>query len=570
MKRKILIALLALVIVLVSVPAAAGLFVDIPYSTIFGLATSAKPQHSAGFYPYDTYAYVAVDAKPTFGNIGELLKLREGFSDAAVLADFFGDLFEGTGTDAGIELKDVSPWIDFRHSAGVTDAGEIAIIGVRNRDRAAEFVPVLIEKGLDASEADFSFSSDGGFDTWIATGDSELPSLALTDDWLVIASGERGLREVLAHMSGAAETSLLDHPRFIAASEVMVDGHFVSAYFNAGDPGARGIDLVDGFSGLFGEAEWVAASAAWIDDGIILEVVMPAGPDYGFDFPALVDPGGLVPLGTLALTAASFDPDLDKWRSALSDYSLADDVGLDREDLDTLLGDGFFGVEVDAELQGGEDPSLADLLDYSLLSISEILEVDLENDVLGNLSGNAVVGVLDYEFNRSGSMFGAPPDELFVLLSHHPAGGDALAGTVDGFLDTMGFRPRSTDVGGDEDATTFRLRDYRPTYVLHHGYLATGLTSGAVEEAVAVQNGDLPSIDSDVNFGRAVEALPEGGNIFAYVGLRDAFARMSAASEGTDAKAYELFADNLASMAAVYGSKDGHSRATVALMLFPE
>ncbi len=570
MKRKILIALLALVTVLVAVPAVAALFVDIPFGTIFGLATPAQPEHSAHLYPYDTHAYVAIDAKPTFGNIGELLKLRGGFSDVEVLREFFDGLSEGTATDTGIELEDLSPWIGFRHSAGITDADAIAFIGVRNRERALKFVPVLIEKGLEARVSDFTLGYDNEVDTWIPPADSELPSLALTDDWLIISVGEAGLRDVLSRMSGAAETSLVDNPHFIAASEAMADGHFASAYLDVGDPFVRSIELIDGISAVFGDADWVAASAAWIDDGIVLEAVMPAGPDYGFDVPGLANPGGMVPAGTLAFAAASFDPDLDKWRSALADYSLADDIGMEREDVELLLGDGFFGVEVEAELQGGDNPSLADLLDYSLLSISEVLDVDLESDVLGNLSGNAIVGVRDYDFNQAGSMFGATPDDAFVLLSHVPGGGDALVGTLDGFLGTMGFRPRSIDVGAVGNATTFRLRDFRPTYLLNDGYLAIGSTTGAVEQVVAAQNGDVPSIGADENYRRAVEALSGGGSVLVYVGLDDVFKRMAEATEGVDAEAYGLFADNLASLAAVYGSRDGLTRATVVLTLFPE
>ena len=570
MKRKILIALLAVVAVLVAVPAVAALFVDVPFGMIFGLATPARPDHSAHLYPYDTHAYVAIDAKPTFGNIDELLKLQSGFSDVEVLRDFFDGMFGGSETGMGIELEDVIPWIGFRHSAGITDVDAIAIVGVRNHDRAAEFIPVLVEKGLDANVSDFIAGSSGGADTWVPAVDSELPSLALTGDWLIISIEGAGLRDVLSRMSGAAETSLLDNPNFIAASEAMVDGHFVSAYLDVGNPDGRSIELIDAYSSLFREAGWVAASAAWIDDGIVVEVVMPAGPDYGFDVPDLADPGGLVPAGTLAFATASFDPDLDKWRAALDDYSLADNVGMEREDFEMLLGDGFFGVEVDAELGGGDNPSLADLLDYSLLSISEILDVDLESDVLGNLSGNAVAGVPDYEFNQAGSMFGATPDEVFVLLSHLPGGGDALLGALDGFLDTMGFRPRSTHVGGDEDATTFRLRDFRPTYLLNDGYLVIGSTTGPVEQVVGVQNGDLPGIGTDEEYRRAVEALPEDGSVLVYVGLKDVFARMAEASEGVDAAAYGVFSDNLASVAAVYGSRAGHTRATVVLTLFPE
>ena len=195
-------------------PAVAALFVDIPFRTIFGLATSAQSDHSASFYPENTHAYVSIDAKPTFGNIGELMKLREGFSDADLLKDFFDDLLGGTSADSGIELEQVSPWIGFRHSAGVTDAGVIGIIGVRDRDRAAEFIPVLIERGLDADVSDFTFNSDYGVDTWVPIGDSDRPALALTNDWLVISAGEQGLLDALSRMSGGGGTLAARQPAF--------------------------------------------------------------------------------------------------------------------------------------------------------------------------------------------------------------------------------------------------------------------------------------------------------------------------------------------------------------------
>ena len=69
----------------------------------------------------------------------------------------------------------------------------------------------------------------------------------------------------------------------------MADGHFVSAYLNVEDPAVNPIELMDGISVLFGEASWVAGSAKWINDGIVVELVMPTGRDHGFDVPALVD-----------------------------------------------------------------------------------------------------------------------------------------------------------------------------------------------------------------------------------------------------------------------------------------
>jgi energy-converting hydrogenase A subunit M len=55
-----------------------------------------------------------------------------------------------------------------------------------------------------------------------------------------------------------------------------------------------------------------------------------------------------------------------------------------------------------------------------------------------------------------------------------------------------------------------------------------------------------------------------------YVGLDDVFARMAAAAEGDDAEVYELFADNLGSVASVYGSRGDYTRVTTVVTLFPE
>ena len=143
-------------------------------------------------------------------------------------------------------------------------------------------------------------------------------------------------------------------------------------------------------------------------------------------------------------------------------------------------------------------------------------------------------------------------------------------GTFDGFLESMRFHPDSIDMGADGNARTFRLLDYRPTYVLHDEYVLIGSTSGAVKQVVEVQNGELPSIDSDEEYRRAVEALPEGGSMLVYVGLDDVFAQMSSSAEGAAAEVYGLLAANLGSVASVYGSRGDYTRMTTVVTLFPE
>ena len=106
--------------------------------------------------------------------------------------------------------------------------------------------------------------------------------------------------------------------------------------------------------------------------------------------------------------------------------------------------------------------------------------------------------------------------------------------------------------------------------VLHDEYLLIGSTYGAVEQVVEVQNGELPSIDSDVEYRRAVEALPEGGSMLAYVGLDDVFAQMSSSADDAAAEVYGLLAANLGSIASAYGSQGDYTRITTVVTLFPE
>ncbi len=573
MKRKILTVLLAVVFVLTIVTA---VFADIPVRLIVQLFTPIQPDHSARYYPENSFAYVSFDAKPTVGNVGELMKLRDGFGESDVFKNFIDELFSGYSVDSEIEIEQLTPWIGFNHSAGITNNGALAMIGVRDRDRAAEFMPVLIEEGLNADVSDFTFSSDDGVDTWVHTERRDRSALGLTDDWLVFTTDERALFDVLERMSGGGVRSLVDNPDFAEASAALDESRFGSAYLNVkysvddvGDAVEGAVEWAGAIANIFGEGSWAAASAVWIDDGMVLELVMPAGRDHGFDVPDLVDPGELVPLGTVGFVAASFDPDLDKWRAALGEQDLADVLGpfgMEPEGVESLLEGYFYGFD----FEGGDDSTLADLLDYGLLVVSELTRVGLETDVFHNLSGNAVVGVTNVEFTQTKSVFGPARIEVFALLSHTADGGEGLAAAIDGFAGLLGFRADLKDVGAEADAKAFQFLDYTPAYVLHNGYLVIGSTSSAVEQAVQAQNGDLPGIDSDEEYRSAVEALPESRSLLIYAGLDDIFDQLASGAEGDDVEVYELLAANLGSVASATGGQSGYTRMTIVVTLFPE
>ena len=70
--------------------------------------------------------------------------------------------------------------------------------------------------------------------------------------------------------------------------------------------------------------DWVAGSAAWVERGIMMEVVTPTVSTFGLATVELQDPARLLPVDTLGFMAGAFDPDVDHWRTALREHVLLD------------------------------------------------------------------------------------------------------------------------------------------------------------------------------------------------------------------------------------------------------
>ena len=247
--------------------------------------------------------------------------------------------------------------------------------------------------------------------------------------------------------------------------------------------------------------DWIAASAGWIEDGVVLDVVAPlsegvalvVGPTQHLSAPAR-----LMPVDTVAMLAFSFDPNLENWRAVLEEYDfselLEDMEYMDEFDLSDFPSDAPF------------DPSnlnMAHMLDLGLMGFDIITGVDLERDFFAYLEGEMILGVTEFDYD---SVFEDPEQnavDAAALLAYTKDREPDLAETMEELLDWLSLLGNldidEADVGAQNDANVVELRDvdYSPGYVLHEGYLTISTTEEMLERIVQLQNGGADSLAED-------------------------------------------------------------------------
>ena len=311
--------------------------IPIPGPILALLVGAKEPEYSARFYPPDTIAYTWITLAPGSGQLDDMqdiwVRINE-FRDFRRFVDELQDDFEDeTGIDFETEL---APWIGPDASAAFIDYDArreeviaAATISVRDADAARNFLDQWLDYMEDTEGADFDTDSYKNFRLWVDEGGYQV--YGLSKDLLVFATTESGFREVADAILGDADRSLADTEKFQAARAALPQRRFASAFLDYQEALNLAEDLaIDefGFTGVGQfdkqEPEWIAASAAWHDRAIAIETVMPIGIEQPLAFTNLSDPSDRLQYDTLAFVAQTFDPDVDHWRQAMSDYRITD------------------------------------------------------------------------------------------------------------------------------------------------------------------------------------------------------------------------------------------------------
>ncbi len=557
---------------------------------ILALVSGAKPpEHSAQYYPDDTAVYGWLTLAPGGGQFDHMQDMFELLNEYRVFEDWWEELQADFEDETGIDFEDdVQPWIgpdasvgliDYDDSSGIFEA--VLTIGVRDHGAAEDFMDDWLDY-LERSEgADFDDDSYEDFDIWVDEDDEM--AFALSSDLLVFATTEDTLEEAIDNISGGSGGTLADDDDFQAARATLPSQRFASFYIHAD----RASDLAESTPGMlpFQESvfdltpDWVAISAGWFERGLVMEVTMPTVSDVELVTGDLSDPGNLLPDDTLGFVAASFDPDLDRWRDELEQYDLTSvfpDTNLiyDFNYELSSIASYQLGLNSPPELSPGDD--MSDMLDLMLWYAEELTGTDFEGEFIDYLAGEVVLAVGDFDF----AAFEDNPEEeavnVVALFSYQNDGEEDLRDTMEDLVDVVEdnafIQSDEVDVGADEDAVVFEVpgTGYEPGYVMHDGYLTFGTTEDALENVVEQQNNGGNGLSSMPEYQRALSNLPGNRDLLAYFDLQTIMRGSSDAGWLPSGDASELLEDALGAIAVSGSLESDYTRASMALTLFPE
>ena len=525
-----------------------------------------------------------------------MLDVWERFNEIKGFRDALDEPLEIFEDETGIDFEDdVATWIGPDVSAAVIDldlndesVDAAATIGVRDSDAAADFLDEWLDYMEDEEGADFDRDSYGDFDVWEDEHHDQI--YALSGDLLVLATTRDALEDVLDRVAGDKDRTLADSGDFQEARAALPSRRFSSIFIDLAESTDALMswllpfqtvpsDIVPDFCGgrLFETPRWFAASAGWVDRGLVLDFVTPVSASGWPDAPELTDVAGMLPDDTLSFMSVSFDPVLDHWREALEECKLAD-VMPDYEDWVTDVNN-LMMVDLGLARQPGldRDSTLADVLDVGLSAADEWIGLNLESDLLDHLGGQFILSLAEFDFR---SVIGSPGDnpvEAVTMLSYRDGSAEDLGDTVNHLLREVEFDQvfYPVDVGATRDARIFDLdmltgdTAYSPGYVLHDGYITFGTTKGALETVVARQKGDGDSLLSDVEFQRAVGHLSESRQFLLYTSLHRIIEGIDRDDMGLTRDQYRTLR-SLGAVAISSSSGDDYSRFNLVLTLFPE
>ena len=583
--------------------------IPIPGPILALLINAKPPEHSARYYPPDTLAYAWITLAPGDGQIGDMQDIWQRFNEYPAFADAVDEWRQDFRDETGLDFEeDVMSWLGLEMGAAIVDVGDVAragiafddgveawdsvslaaTIGVRHRDAAADFLDQWLAYVSGESGADFAEDSYRDFDTWIDADGYQ--AYALTDDWLVFATNEKTLRAVLKRIDGDDGDSLADADNFQAARAALPDRRFSSIYLDYEQAVELSEDFTTSLVGMPGPIsfadqapDWVASSAAWVERGVIMDLVSPSTDGFGLESPELKSPAELLPDDTLGFIAGAFDPNVDNWRKALAEYQLLDVLPYPEmlDEINFALADATPGAGITLDY----DSTLSDALDAGFDVVAEVTGIDLEADLLDHLAGQGIVAVQDFDFHAVDEDPTANAIDAVAMLSYRQDAKDELADTMDEIADLLedniGLEVKSVDVGADDDATVFGFGflgmmtglgeiGYQPGYVLHDQYLTIGTTEAALSTIVALQNGEEESLSSDAEYRRAISHLADDMQFLAYVDANRIISRLDRDDLDLDADEYRILKDGIGVVAFAAATAADYDRAIATLTLFPE
>ena len=554
-----------------------------------------KPtEHSARFYPEDTFLYAYATLYPKGSQRKNMEDLWERFNENRTFRKEVEDAREEWEEETGINLEeDIRPWLGPDLSAGIVrfDNNDrpisVATVSVLDRQSAEIFLDQLTDYLEDSSGASFVGGTYQNYPTW--TDEVSGYGYALTDDLLIAAFAEEELQDTLEEMLELATQesgpNLVGTQRFQEAMNELPRRRFASAYMNIWDYHHLVTNYPD-FEELLPEDftdedifPWASVAFQWEQRAVRTTTILQTRDSI--QYPDLTRPSERLPENTMAYLAVPDDYDMDQWRELWEQYPVPQDYAsinplnqLDFNPIPLLRTSGIGSTEIEA------DQYMDELLDQALNGFEDFTGVDLETEVLDFLGPDTIMAIEAFDIEE----FGDNPDEnpLNITVSiGHDEGREAdleasLREIANSLEEKVNIDQDPVNVGADSPARVIDLSDsiipiraFTPGYVLHDRYLTFATTEEALENIVSVQKGEAPALRSNREYQRAMDLLPRRREAEAWIDL-NTIVKSVDPGENLTRNEYRLIT-TATGTAAASNHKDGDKEVIVVVMtFFPE
>ena len=426
------------------------------------------------------------------------------------LDELYGDIEEETGINVE---EDLFPWlgpeiaIAIPTLEGIDETPEfVAFIGATDTAAAESFLRKLIAFAEESNGTEYEDGVTRGYLTFVVDPSDDVSAhIALTDDYIVLATGAEALESALDRMDSGQDQdrpSLFDNPGFQEAREAAESPRFGIMYVDiAGIIDQLGEDI-DQLGGSFDEEivdslrdfsdqlpDFIVASSSFIDKGIRVST--------SFDYPT--QDQLFVPASTNSVGSAGRAP----------------------EDTVALLS--FVGVQDAWERFRDEVTDLPGLdLDEALDEIEADIDIDIEEDILSWMTGELAFAML----LPGGVSFSLDEIHANVYVEFDDRA-KALSSMekIQAAVEDGGVELSVVDVEGT-DAVVMNMGDDQgplnltPGYVVLDDYVVIGTTLTSLRQAVEAGRGDIPSLRESSAFSRPLAAAGNSTDFMIYGNIR--------------------------------------------------
>ena len=502
MEKKVLIIAAVLVLAL-GTAVGVGVYFFIQIQSL-----SHSPEETSKFLPIETSLYVSMNLRPGEGQLMKARDILDLFKDNPKFEEKLEELYGDIEEEIGINVEeDLFPWLGSEIAIaiptleGIDETPEfVAFIGATDTAAAESFLRKLIAFAEESNGTEYEEGVTRGYLTFVVDPSDDVSAhpIALTDDYIVIATGAETLESALDRMDSGQDQdrpSLFDNPGFQEAREAAESPRFGIMYVDiAGmiDQLGESFDeeIVDSLRDFSDQLpDFIVASSSFIDKGIRVST--------SFDYPT--QDQLFVPASTNSVGSAGRVP----------------------EDTVALLS--FVGVQDVWERFRDEVTDLPGLdLDEALDEIEAGIDIDIEEDILSWMTGELAFAML----LPGGVSFSLDEIHANVYVEFDDRA-KALSSMekIQAAVEDGGVELSVVDVEGT-DAVVMNMGDGQgplnlmPGYVVLDDYVVIGTTLTSLRQAVEAGRGDIPSLRESSAFSRPLAAAGNLTDFMIYGNIR--------------------------------------------------